>query len=154
MHTHTHTHGRHKRRTQGGLEARPKWTRGEHKGGQKAVWRADTWRTSSGGAARAHRGQPFFLKREPHSKLFGEPYKIKPLGTLGSFKLRDETDRLSGASATSAFDLEALGLKPKKLLLAKKQMNEVSNPHLAAHVLAPSAQKTQAPSLSAQNGIS
>ena len=46
-----------------GLEARPKRSQGGHM--------ADTWRTSSGDAVRAYRGQLFFPKREPHSKLFG-----------------------------------------------------------------------------------
>ena len=59
-----YTQGRHKRRTQGGqgLEAWP--------GGHKA----DTWRTSSGDAARAYRS-----KREPHSKLFGEKSLLSSL---------------------------------------------------------------------------
>ena len=53
-----------------GLEAGPKRIKGHKVGGHKAdkFWRrsqahskADTWRTSSGDAAKAYRGQPFFF---------------------------------------------------------------------------------------------
>ena len=48
----------------GAAKAQSRRTQGGHT--------ADTRRTSSGDAARAYRGQPFFSKREPHSKQFWE----------------------------------------------------------------------------------
>ena len=57
------------KRTQGGHKADTRRTHGGHM--------ADTRRTSSREAARAYRGQPFFSKREPHNKLFGEKESMK-----------------------------------------------------------------------------
>ena len=54
------------RQTHCGRMAGKVWGRG------KSGHKADTWQTSSRDAARAYRGQPFFPKTEPHSKLLGE----------------------------------------------------------------------------------
>ena len=73
---------------------------------------ADTWRTSSGDAARAYRGQPFFPKREPHSKLFGEKTLLRSLAP--SRGTHCETNRnplqgfLTSARSRTRVDLDLL----------------------------------------------
>ena len=66
------THGGHKAdkwrtRTEGANNTRR--TSGGHK--------PDTWRTSSGDAARAYRGQPFFLRENPTVNCLGNEKKNK-----------------------------------------------------------------------------
>ena len=68
-------------RTQGGhmadkVEAGTRRTRGGHM--------ADTWRTTSGDAARAYRGQPFFLRENPTVNCLGKNEKLIRLRRLPS----------------------------------------------------------------------